>query len=119
MKKVTAEICSNADEVTIKIEHRDDGSHAGFLYVICENIMERNEIQNKVEDKENKKNKFKDLIPMENSSLAPNELYYYDSGNVYDKLGVDSDNQFDFSGLDEAKPFSVELLNLIETFLYE
>lgn len=119
MKKVTAEICSNTDEVTIKVEHRDDGSHAGFLHVICENIIERNKIQNKIEDKDNENNKFKNLTPIENSSMGPSELYYYDSDNVYDKLSVDSDNQYDFSGLDESKPFDVELLNLVETFLYE
>lgn len=119
MKKVTAEICSNTDEVIIKVEHRDNGSHAGFLLVKCENIIERNKIQNKIEDKDNKNNKFKDLTPMTNSTMGPSELYYYDSDNVYDKLGVDSDNQFDFSGLDKSESFDVELLKLVETFLYE
>lgn len=107
MKKVIAEICPITQKVNLKVIHKDDGSYAGFVTVICDDLIEREKVRKEI---------CKQMRHLKLTNLPSDdckELEYYDADNIYDTLGVDTDNQFDYSASDKNEL----LLELIGDYL--
>jgi hypothetical protein len=111
MKKVRPEICSTTDEIDLKVEQECDGSRPGYLTVICNDLVERDETMKRIR-------KYKThLTPI--TLLVGNccELEYKDKDYPYSLFGFSKSEQLNLSDPAKTKSITSKLLELMDANL--